>query len=446
MTTRLRSAILLLFAIAAHTAAAEEITLAGAVSEALERHPSLAAANAGKSAASARLSEARAAWLPRAEASAASTRSNNPVFVFGSLLEQGRFAQQHFDPSFLNDPGALRNDRLSLTVRYALFDQFRRLDSMKQANNGVGSASASVDEASQRLRLEVMRAFFGLILAQQRLETTRESVKASSAHATAIREKLGEGLVVESDLLSTEVQLAADQQQSIAAEGDLAIARAALAIAMQRPIHSDLTARSVDVPQSFPEISIETAIAQALERRGAARAARLLRADAALSLRTSRGALLPRLDAYANWGSSGSTFRQRDSDSTVGAILSIDLFDGGKYARIAQARAGAAASSAAADLTRDSITMETITAFHRAHSARERVSVAVRAADQAQRAAGMIEDRYANGLTTITEHLRAQAALLRARLDLLAARHDYLIGYAELLRSTGGLNDVDLFS
>lgn len=445
MTTVVRAAALACVLIA-QTAVAEEITLREAVAEALSRHPSLVAANAARDEAAGRLAEAHAGWLPRAEASAVSTRSNNPVFVFGSLLEQGRFAQQHFDPAFLNDPPALRNDRLSVTIRYALFDQFRRLDSMLQARNGVAQASGGVDEASQRLRLDVMSRFFALGLAHERLEVTRESVKASEAQAAAIREKLAEGLVVESDLLSTEVQLASDRQQTIAAEGDLAIARSALAIALQRPISADLSTASLTLETALPEIELESAIARGLERRGEMRGARLSRSNADLQIRTARGALLPRIDLYANWGASGSTFRHRNSDSTAGAVVSVDLFDGGKFARVTQARAAAAAAQAATDLTRDRIRMEIIAAYHHTHSARERVAVAARASEQAGAAAEMIRDRYENGLTTITEHLRAQAALLRARLDLLAARYDYFTGYAELLRSTGGLNDVDLFS
>jgi len=56
-----------------------------------------------------------------------------------------------------------------------------------------------------------------------------------------------------------------------------------------------------------------------------------------------------------------------------------------------------------------------------------------------------VQDRYENGLTTITELLRAQTALVGARLALLAAHHQVISGYAELLRSTGGLHEIDPF-
>jgi outer membrane protein TolC len=59
--------------------------------------------------------------------------------------------------------------------------------------------------------------------------------------------------------------------------------------------------------------------------------------------------------------------------------------------------------------------------------------------------ARIIRDRYENGLTTISEHLRAQTALVTSELDLLEARFASTTSYAELLRATGELHDVEDF-
>jgi outer membrane protein TolC len=71
------------------------------------------------------------------------------------------------------------------------------------------------------------------------------------------------------------------------------------------------------------------------------------------------------------------------------------------------------------------------------------VTVAAKSVEQATTAARIVRDRYEHGLTTITEQLRAETALVRARLGLLAARYDAVTNHAELLRAMGGLNDVD---
>jgi outer membrane protein TolC len=91
---------------------------------------------------------------------------------------------------------------------------------------------------------------------------------------------------------------------------------------------------------------------------------------------------------------------------------------------------------------RDSVTMQVVTAWHRVQAARERIAVASAAVAQSETAARIVRDRYEQGLTIITEELRAQTALVSARLELLNARYDHLIGHAELTRAIGGLHDV----
>jgi len=425
--------------------AADPLTLRQAAAEALSRNPQLTAAASEVDAARARLGEARAAWLPVIDASASSSRSDNPVFVFGSLLEQGRFAQQYFDPGFLNKPPVLRNDRLNLTVKVALFDQLRRYDMTKQAGHGVTRARTEADEARQRVLAEVIDRFYGLTVAEQRRAVAADAVRAAEAAAKSTRDKAEQGLVVESDRLAAEVQLAQFRQQEIAADGDAGIARAALAMTLGRPLMERIVVESALPEKAFPPMELAAATEQALQTRGDVASAEASRAAAELQLRTARGSLLPRLDAFASWGASGTTFASRNSDHTMGLMASIDVFDAGKFARISEARAHLEGARAMQAMARDKAMMETITAWNRANAARQQVEVAATAVGQAEAASRIVGDRYENGLTTITEVLRAQAALVGARLALLSARQQSIAGYAELLRSTGGLRDIDPF-
>ncbi|HUP46930.1 MAG TPA: TolC family protein [Thermoanaerobaculia bacterium] len=441
MKTAAALAVLLL----ATTATADPLTLRQALEEALARNPRLVASGAGIAAARARSAQARAAWFPRAEVSAVSAQSNNPVFVFGSLLEQGRFGPEHFDPSFLNDPEPLRNDRLALNVRYTLFDQLRRLGSTRQTRNAAAQAEHGDDELRQRLRLETLRAYFGVALAGQRHEVAQAAVRAGESQAGAIRDRMQQGLVVESDLLSADVQLARYRQQQVEAEGELAIAQAALATLLQRPMHGAVEIASPIADPAPLTLSLDAAVTRGLASRGDVKAARLAAENARIEIRSARGSLLPRVDAWASWGASGATFRHSNSDRTFSLTATVDLFDAARYARIAEARAGSTAAVAAGDLVEDAAAMEIVTAFHRLRAAEQRVGLAGRSAAQAEAAARIIHDRYANGLTTITEQLRAGTAVVTAQLDLLAARYDRIVGRAELLRAMGELHNVEEF-
>ena len=71
--------------------AQDPLSLRDAVHLALRESKTMAAANAGMRAAGTRVDEARAGALPKMTYSESCTRSDNPVFVFSSLLTQHQF-------------------------------------------------------------------------------------------------------------------------------------------------------------------------------------------------------------------------------------------------------------------------------------------------------------------------------------------------------------------
>jgi outer membrane protein TolC len=86
-----------------------------------------------------------------------------------------------------------------------------------------------------------------------------------------------------------------------------------------------------------------------------------------------------------------------------------------------------------------------VRAYQQYISARERLAVVAQVSIQAAETLRIVQDRYHAGLTTITELLRAETALVRARSDVLAARYDQYVSYANVLLATGTLKDVASF-
>ena len=426
-----------LFAVAAADA---QLTLQQAVAEAFEHNPQIRIVNAqGRQAASAQ-NEVRSMWLPHVDVTETVISTNNPVYVFGSLLEQGRFGPANFDTRFLNSPSVLRNFRMGVNVRYTVFDQFRRLDATRQASNAVEQSDAATDEAHQAVRVDVMAKFYGVLVAQARHDVALDAVKTAESDAAAMREKFKQGLLVESDALAAEVQVASFRQQEIEAAGALVIARSALNASIGRAIDADTTVEG-ELPSGVAALP-DVHPAEAARKRGEVRAAGLASENARLQLQTARGSMLPRVDTFATWGASGPTFGSRNGDRTIGAVLSFDVFDGGKWSRVGQAAAGAEQAHAAYDAAVTKVEMEIVGATEHVRSASQRIVVADAAVKQASAAARIVRDRYEQGLTTITEHLRAQTALVGAQLNLLSARYDYVVSSADLARATGDLHEV----
>ncbi|HEX7810093.1 MAG TPA: TolC family protein [Thermoanaerobaculia bacterium] len=435
----------LLLTIACWPARAQTLSLDDAVEQALARNPAIVAAEARTRVAHAREAEARASRFPRVEISESATRGNNPVFVFGSLLEQGEFAPRHFDPDFLNAPDAMTNYRAALTARVTIFDRFRTTTAVRQSRNGVDRTEIELVEVRQSLRAETVARFFGVALAEERLRLATEVARMAEADAKATRDRFDQGLLVESDALAADVHVADMKKRVIAAEGELAIAQAGLATLLQRPLREPLAIDGTMPRLSVESLPLDDAIARAVANRAPVKLAASATSDARLRLAVERASLLPRVDAFGTFGASGGTFGDRNSDHTAGVIVTLDVFDRGRPARVAAARAESDAIIASETIARDAVTMESIAAWHRVRVANEIASVAVAAVEHSQSAARIVRDRYEQGLTTITEHLRAQTALVSARFDLLAARYEIVVASAELLRATGDLNDVESF-
>jgi outer membrane protein TolC len=91
----MRTPLIILFA--ASLWAQNSLTLRDAVRIGLRENQSLAAAAAGVEALEARITEARAAMLPKVNYSESFTRADNPVFVFSSLLTQHQFGAENFN-------------------------------------------------------------------------------------------------------------------------------------------------------------------------------------------------------------------------------------------------------------------------------------------------------------------------------------------------------------
>ena len=113
--------------------AQDSLSLREAVRLALQENKAIAATNAGMRASEARIDEARAGKLPKLNYSESFTRSDNPVFVFSSLLTQHQFGAENFNIGPLNRPDSINNFQSQLTVDQVLYDAGQTRNAVKSA-------------------------------------------------------------------------------------------------------------------------------------------------------------------------------------------------------------------------------------------------------------------------------------------------------------------------
>jgi outer membrane protein TolC len=431
---------------AGQTALPETLTLSQAIATALRMNPLTRVTAASREMAAAQWRESRAGRLPLFQVTETFTRSNNPVFVFGTLLEQGRFGPANFAIDSLNHPNAINNFRSAVSLRLPLFDQRQTETRSAQSKIAIEHASYQTESTEQQIRFEVVRSYYALLLADARLAVAEDAVKTGEADVKSARDMVETGVVVESDLLAAEVQLSEFRQQRIQAHGELVIARAALNTALGLPVDTPNQLADKLEDRDFQIDPVSMLSEQALTNRPDYQRVLLSSRSSEIQLRGARGEWLPRVDAFATAGASTPHLTGGSGDYAAGASVTFNVFDAGRKARIDQAKAAESAALAERDQVANQIRFEVVRSYEQYLTARARLAVVSQISTQASETLRIVQDRYAAGLTTITELLRAETALVRARSDVLGARFDQYVGYANVLLTTGRLKDVGPFS
>ena len=242
-------------------AAQEPLTLSAAVARALENNPDLAVDAPGQQAARLEFKAARAGYLPRLDFEQSYLAGNNPVFVFGTLLTQQKFAADNFALPALNSPDAIDNLQTRATVQQTIWDFGRTSERRDQARLGVEIADQSHEDHKRQVLLAVFDSYHAASLAQSALETARAALRSAEAIESQAKARVESGLAVEADLLRSRTYLSAAKQQEIQAQGQLESAWAQLNRLMGNPLdQNDRGNRAPDAQKHFASIRRNAAL------------------------------------------------------------------------------------------------------------------------------------------------------------------------------------------
>ena len=172
--------------------------------------------------------------LPTLRAEAGWAQTDNPLAAFGFTLQQRGVSMASFDPASLNYPEAVTNWTGGLVAEVPLIN----VDAWygRAAASSAGSAAeAGAGWTRETTRVDVARAYFGAILAQEQVLTLEAATAAARAHMRAAESMVTNGLATKSDALLAAVQAGQVEAQLIGARGNAAISRAQLALMLGQP-------------------------------------------------------------------------------------------------------------------------------------------------------------------------------------------------------------------
>jgi outer membrane protein TolC len=422
--------------------AQDPLSLREAVRLALRENKAIAATNAGMQASAAHIDEARAGRLPKLNYSESFTRSDNPVFVFSSLLTQHQFGVENFNIGPLNRPGSLSNFQSQVTVDQVLYDA-------GQTRNAVKSADLSrqmTSEEQRRTQMQVIagavRAYYGAVLAAESLKTAEQALKSAEADLTRAESVLAAGMSTDVDVLSIRVHLAAVTEQRIQRAADLEVAKSALNDALGLPLDTDHILATSLAPIDLPALTLASLEKDASTTRPEARQIHLAADLAKTQANSARSALLPQVAFHAAFEADRQQFVDKGGANWLASVgLHWNLFNGmADKARIEESSHWLERAHADEQLMDSAVRLQVRRAWADLRAAQQRIEVAKAAVAEAEESLRITQNRYESGMSNVTDLLRNETALLESRTRYLAAVHDQRIAATMLDLAAGRLS------
>lgn len=379
--------------------------------------------------------------LPTVRAEAGWMRTTDPLTAFGMTLRQRGVTQSSFVPDALNYPAPTSNVGAGLVAELPLINPDVWMG-RSAANHAASAADASARWTRDGARLEVVRAFYGGVLAQEQVRALEAGVSAARAHVDRARSLLTQGIVTRSDVLMAEVKAGELETRLVAARGDSRLAVRRLAVALGTPQDTTLA-----LPTTLPDparLSPLAAEAEALPRADV-EAAEFGRQAAVQDVKRAGAALLPRLNSFGrwDWNAPGTLFGGKPS-YTVGLVASWSFFSGaGELVERRAAQARAATATAMAEAATARAELEAAERRNEVDVALASLAIAERAVGQAAEAHRIVARKYEGGLAAVTELFEASALDTGTRVGRAAAVCRAIVATAAWRVATGrGLTEL----
>ena len=419
-----------------------ELTLADALNLAMERNPQVLMARARMDALAGKIREVRAQALPSVDLNGSALRWRDPSFLNASSFDK---IPQEFRDALVVVPSNLFDYNIS--VSQPLYTSGKvgtalRLASLESKGSGVDR-----EQVEQQVRLQVIRAFYGLLLTQQQLKVAQETVHQREKHLEMARTRFAGGVATQVDVLRSQVSVANARPELIRAENSVRQARAVLNNLLVRPI--DFPTQAVGQLAFTPQLKmdLQEVVQQASDHRPEVVRARINEREAADQQKLASAESRLRVDFNGQYGISSrltsNLFNHEFSRYLFTVSVGLPLFDGGRRSGLVRQ---AIANRRIAELTRveaeNNVRLEAQTALDEMERAEKTVEAAQLSVHEAERVLNMMQDNYKYGAATTLDVLDAQTALTTARGTLLQGLYDHTLAQAQL-RYVMGLNPMD---
>lgn len=402
-----------------------KVSLAECIALALERNPRTRSTWQAARAASARVGEEKAAYLPRAELGAGVGRGESAGIDAGA----GR----------TKDAGPTTVYRAAFGLRYLLYDGGRRAAGVNAAEAALYATSFRHNTALQEVAFRVEEAYYRLLAAGWSVKVAEETVRRTGHHVELARARKDAGVVSRSDVLKAETEHANARLLLVRAESEAKVACGELASAMNLNVSTQLEVKDIPEDARPREMAaVEKLLQQAAKGRPKLQAALAEVQQNQAGVKAARAGYRPEVTANADYGWRDEHFAPNEEEWSIGVGLSFPLFTGFERSyRLQRAESELRRAISDYEDTLRSVALEVWTAYAHTQEADQAIEAAEALVASARESRDVAQAEYKTGTGSITELIDAQTAHTEARDQLVQARLDWYVALARLARAVG---------
>ncbi|MEJ2038847.1 MAG: TolC family protein [Desulfosarcinaceae bacterium] len=427
---------------AAAAAQSEPLTLSDAIAAALKHNPEIQAVRHRADAAGSKIIQARSGLLPQLSVSEKYSRTNSPLWAFGTKLNQENIQATDFIPDRLNHPDAIDNYNTSLALSWSLFDGGQTWIGWRQAKMGRQVVDLALLRSEQQVIANAAKAYVGMMLAAENSDVITKALDTARAHLKVVEDRFRGGLAVKSDVLRAQVRIADLEQQHFQAQSQILVAQAMLKAVMGRYDESELKLVAPFEQCQVTQGDLSHWVGEALNRRPDLKGLQIQEEIAGKEIERARAGHWPTLAVQGSYDLNSEDYSDTADSYTVGAMVQLNLYSGQRIsAQAAEAKAMLAKVKSVRQGMILGIQVETQKAFYQAQSTWKSISVARGAVAQAEEALRITGNRYKSGLLTLVSLLDAQVTYQQASTQLFKALHDYKVARIELALASGVIDN-----
>jgi outer membrane protein len=399
-----------------------------AVRFALQNSPDSLIAQKRIASAEAMVTGARSSFSPEIGLSSEYSQTTNPMYSFGSILNQGQF-NNTID---FNNPGRTDNLNFKIQAQYRLYNGGRDQAALDAALAGEKGSIATLTVVHHQLSFEVVRLFLTIAQDQETVlarESTLEAIRASLSVAKARYE---EGTLLKADLLSLEAQEAGASEDLIQARHTLELSKRGFLTLLGLRTGEVAIDLKNNADQNSPERLDFTGRPELQAMDTAIEAAEA-------GVRKAEGSSNPTMDGFASYQVDKGTVLDGSGDSWMAGVrVNYSLFDGNRTkAGIAEARSRLAELKELKHKTELALNLDLQRADLEYQQADQRLIVTEKMVTVAKESARLNRIRFQEGVVLSTELIDSEKRLTDALVRQSAAKTMRGTAIANLRRAVG---------